>query len=111
MALDTVIPSIEHCIPCFNNEVHGECVKYKDKYYYYRDGKKIPKNKVACLIYEVKHFVKIKNDVEYIYVAWNGESFTVLSHEYSYSHKYNKMLPADAILLRERELKKSESKM
>lgn len=104
--LDTVMPSIEPCQSCPGIEGHGEGIKYNNKYYFYRDGKKIPKNKVASLIWQGNYCGRINGDVEYIYVAWNGDSFTVLSHEYSYSRKYNKLLPADAILLRQRELKK-----
>ena len=106
--LETVMPSIEPWASGPGVEGHGEGISYKDKCYYYRDGKRIPKNKVASLMWEGNWCSRIHGDKEYVYLAWNGKSFTILSHEYSYIRKYNKMLPEDAILLKERELKKIE---
>ena len=108
MMLDIVIPTIELHPSGPGVEGHGEGISYNGKSYYYRDGKRIPKNKVASLMWEGNWCGRVHGDKEYIFVAWNGKSFTVLSHEYSYIRKYNKMLPEDAILLKERELKRIE---
>lgn len=53
----------------------GEGVFYLGKSFRYRDGKSIPKNKVASLSHQ-----ELENRIEHILVAWNGSIFIVLDH-------------------------------
>lgn len=58
----------------------GESVEYKDKLYFYRVGKCIPRDKVAFVKHEGgwNHGVTAK-DIEYLAIAWNGKSFCVFA--------------------------------
>jgi len=97
MSLDSVIPDFDPIPNSKGIEGNGEGVHYKGKSYYYRVGLRIPKTKVVPLKWEGNWCGLVHGDVEYIYVAWNGASFSVLSHEYFCTPKYKGMTPKEAI--------------
>jgi len=78
MILEELYPCIDPCPNEPGIEGHGEGVKYKDKYYYYRVGRRIPKNKVSSLMYEGGYAGRVHGERDYIIVAWNGKAFVVL---------------------------------
>lgn len=82
-------------------EGHGEGIKYKNHYYYYRGEKRIPKNKPACLKWEGHWAGRVHGEKEWIIVAWNGQEFILLDHIYGNINytmtKYKGLSAIDAI--------------
>ena len=111
MSLENVMPSVDPIPRSKGNEGCGEGVDYRGKTYYYRVGLRIPKTKVVALKWEGDYCGRVHGEVEYIYVAWNGTSFSVLSHEYFCTTKYKGMTTKEAIDFVEAANKKMEDEI
>lgn len=64
------------------NEGCGQALNYNGQFFHYRTPCFIPKDKPAMLMYEGNYCSRQHGDKEYLIVAFNGKSFTVLEHHY-----------------------------
>lgn len=83
--IKATIPLVESSL---DSQGTGEGIKYQGVMYYYRTGKKIPKNRAVALRWEGNFFGKVRGELRHIIVAWNDKNFIVLE---SVSEKISKV--------------------
>lgn len=78
--LDCVTPCHDPVPNSQGIEGHGEGLEYAGETFWYRVGKHIPKDKPVSVSAEHTWLGRCNGIKEWLILAWNGESFTVLEH-------------------------------
>ena len=91
----------------------GEGIEYEGNTYYYRVGKRIPKNKVVSLRYESNYCGRVHGETIYIIVVWDGKNFIVLEtateNIRESKQKYDGLSPKKAIAFAEKQENKTKA--
>lgn len=99
--LEVITPTIEPIPPSPRSTGCGEGVSYEGHDYYYRVGKRIPKNKISVLKWEGDWGGRVHGEKMYLIIAHDGQDYIVLQHCHyevkKYLEKYKNSTPQQAI--------------